>query len=182
LGATTGTARLAASRNASNNKAVKGNMEHETKGKKKGQSPRPQAKNRGQRRGAAIEDPQKLRKALHFNWKPGKKDWPPLSRNQRSGSKAYARSYLDRSRIFNTRGSTDPLGSLGLTRRETEVLTWITQGKTNYEVGVVLGVSTRTVCKHVQHILRKLSVENRTAAAAIAIGTLANARFLAPSV
>jgi DNA-binding CsgD family transcriptional regulator len=156
-------------------------MEHETKGKKKDQSPRPQAKNRRQRH-AATEDPPKGRKALHFNWKLGKKAWPPLSRNRRSGSKAYAKSYLNRSRVFNREGIAGRLGSLGLTRRETEVLTWITQGKTNYEIGVILGVSTRTVCKHVQRVLNKLSVENRTAAAAIAIGTLANARFLAPSV
>jgi DNA-binding CsgD family transcriptional regulator len=89
--------------------------------------------------------------------------------------------YLDRSRVFDA-ANAGPLSSLGLTLRETEVLIWITQGKTNYEIGVILGVSTRTVCKHVQRILNKLSVENRTAAAAIAIGTLANARFLAPSV
>jgi DNA-binding CsgD family transcriptional regulator len=157
-------------------------MEHETKGKKRDQSPRPQAKNRRQGRRAATEDPPKRGKALHFNWKPGKKDWLPLSRNRRSGPKAYARSYLDRLRVLNEEGNAGPLGSLGLTRRETEVLTWITQGKTNYEIGVILGVSTRTVCKHVQRILSKLKVENRTAAAAIAIGILANARFLAPSV
>jgi DNA-binding CsgD family transcriptional regulator len=157
-------------------------MEHETKGKKKDQSPRPQAKNRRQRQRAATEDPPKGRKAVHFIWNLGKKDRPPLSRSRRSGSKAYARSYLDRSRIFNAGDNTGPLGSLGLTRRETEVLTWVTQGKTNHEIGVILGVSTRTVCKHVQRILNKLNVENRTAAAAIAIGTLANAGFLAPSV
>jgi DNA-binding CsgD family transcriptional regulator len=157
-------------------------MEHETKGKKRNQSSRPQAKNGRQRRRAAAEDPPKRRKALHFNWKPGKKAWPPLSRNRRSGSKAYAGSYLNRSRVFNVEAHAGPLGSLGLTRRETEVLTWITQGKTNHEIGVILGVSTRTVCKHVQRILNKLKVENRTAAAAIAIGTLANVRFLAPSV
>jgi DNA-binding CsgD family transcriptional regulator len=143
---------------------------------KKDQSPGPQ------RRRAATEDPPKGRKALHFNRKPGKKDWPPLSRKRRSGSKAYGRLYLDRSRVFHGKGNAGPLGSLGLTRRETEVLTWITQGKTNYEIGMILGVSARTVCKHVQRILNKLKVENRTAAAAIAIGTLANARFLAPSV
>ena len=157
-------------------------MEHETRGKKKDQSPRSQAKNRRQRRRAATEDPPKRRKALHFNWKPGKKGWPPLSRNRRSGSKAYARSYLNRSRVFNVEAHAGRLGSLGLTPRETQVLTWITQGKTNYEIGVILGVSTRTICKHVQRILNKLRVENRTAAAAIAIATLANARFLAPSV
>jgi len=83
---------------------------------------------------------------------------------------------LDRSRILNGEGHAGPLRSLGLTRRETEVLSWITQGKTNYEIGVILGAGTRTICKHVQRILNKLNVENRTAAAAIAIGTLANAR------
>ena len=69
----------------------------------------------------------------------------------------------------------NPLASLGLTARETEVLSWIAQGKTNYEIGVILNISPRTICKHVQRILNKLNVENRTAAAAIAIGTLADA-------
>ena len=58
--------------------------------------------------------------------------------------------------------------SLGLTKREAEVLTWITRGKGNYEIGVILGAKTSTVRKHVEHILSKLNVENRTAAAAIA--------------
>ncbi len=62
----------------------------------------------------------------------------------------------------------NPLGSLGLTARETEVLTWIAQGKTNYEIGVILSACTGTICKHVEHILSKLFVENRTAAAGIA--------------
>ena len=69
-----------------------------------------------------------------------------------------------------------PLGSLGLTPREAEVLTWVAQGKSNYEIGVILKACTGTICKHVEHILAKLSVENRTAAAAIAIGALANAK------
>ena len=62
----------------------------------------------------------------------------------------------------------DRLISLGLTKREAEVLTWIAQGKGNYEIGVILGARTRTICKHVERILTKLKVENRTAAAAIA--------------
>ena len=69
-----------------------------------------------------------------------------------------------------------PLGSLGLTPRETEVLTWIAQGKTNYEIGVILSACTRTICKHVERILSKLCVENRTSAAAIALATLARAK------
>jgi len=48
------------------------------------------------------------------------------------------------------------------------VLGWIAQGKGNYEIGVILGAQTRTICKHVEHIFSKLNVENRTAAAAIA--------------
>ncbi len=53
--------------------------------------------------------------------------------------------------------------------REAEVLVWIAQGKGNYEIGVILSAQTRTICKHVEHILNKLNVENRTAAAAIAL-------------
>ena len=76
----------------------------------------------------------------------------------------------------------NPLGSLGLTARETEVLTWVAQGKTNYEIGVILSACTRTICKHVEHILRKLYVENRTAAAAIAVTVLANAQSMSDLV
>ena len=74
------------------------------------------------------------------------------------------------------------LGSLGLTARETEVLTWVAQGKTNYEIGVILSACTRTICKHVERILRKLYVENRTAAAAIALAALANAQNMSDLV
>ena len=63
------------------------------------------------------------------------------------------------------------LASLKLTRREAEVLFWISQGKSNYDIGVILGAKTGTVCKHVEHILAKLNVENRTAAAVIALET-----------
>jgi DNA-binding CsgD family transcriptional regulator len=80
------------------------------------------------------------------------------------------------SHIFNGAGNPGALRSLGLTRRETEVLTWIAQGKTNHEIGVILSAATRTICKHVERILFKLSVENRTAAAAIALATLVDAK------
>ena len=64
-------------------------------------------------------------------------------------------------------------GMWGLTARETEVLTWIAQGKTNHEIGVILGACTGTICKHVEHILCKLDVKNRTAAAVMALPALA---------
>jgi DNA-binding CsgD family transcriptional regulator len=63
------------------------------------------------------------------------------------------------------------LTSLGLTKREAEVLAWVARGKGNYEIGVILGTKRRTISKHVEHILRKLNVENRTSAAAIVFTT-----------
>jgi DNA-binding CsgD family transcriptional regulator len=53
----------------------------------------------------------------------------------------------------------------GLSRREAEVLRWVAAGKTNWEIGMILGLSPRTVQKHLEHIFAKLGVENRTAAA-----------------
>jgi DNA-binding CsgD family transcriptional regulator len=50
-----------------------------------------------------------------------------------------------------------------LTKRELEVIEWIAAGKRNAEIGEILGCSSRTVQKHVQHILEKLHVETRTA-------------------
>jgi DNA-binding CsgD family transcriptional regulator len=61
--------------------------------------------------------------------------------------------------------------SAELTPREAEVLFWISQGKSNYEIGVILGAKTGTICKHVGHILSKLNVENRTSAAVLALET-----------
>ena len=60
------------------------------------------------------------------------------------------------------------LRELKLTNREAEVLIWVSRGKTNYEIAVVVEASRDTIRTHVSSILRKLSVENRTAAAAIA--------------
>ena len=84
--------------------------------------------------------------------------------------------HLHRPRVLNGKRNTGALRSLDLTPRETEVLTWVAQGKTNYEIGVILSAATRTICKHVERILFKLSVENRTAAAVIALATLANVK------
>jgi DNA-binding CsgD family transcriptional regulator len=60
---------------------------------------------------------------------------------------------------------------LGLTTREGEVLSWLSKGKTNRDIAQILGLSPRTVDKHLEQIYAKLGVENRTAAAAIATGT-----------
>lgn len=54
--------------------------------------------------------------------------------------------------------------SLGLGRREAEVLAWVAGGKSNEEVAAILGVSLTTVKKHLEWVYIKLGVENRTAA------------------
>jgi DNA-binding CsgD family transcriptional regulator len=63
------------------------------------------------------------------------------------------------------------LTSLNLTPREAEVLFWISEGKSNHDIGVILDASTGTIRKHVEHIFTKLKVENRTTAAVIALET-----------
>src|SRR5947199_5969550 len=63
------------------------------------------------------------------------------------------------------------LASLALTPREAEVLFWISEGKSNQDIGIILGAKTGTICKHVEHIFSKLNVENRTSAAVVALET-----------
>lgn len=63
--------------------------------------------------------------------------------------------------------------ALGLTAREAEVLLWIANGKPNRDIGEILGISPRTVNKHLEQVFTKLGVENRASAAALAIRTLA---------
>jgi DNA-binding CsgD family transcriptional regulator len=57
------------------------------------------------------------------------------------------------------------LEPLGLTPREAQAIYWVTEGKTNAEIGIILGMSARTAQKHLQRSFRKLGVETRTAAA-----------------
>ncbi len=59
-----------------------------------------------------------------------------------------------------------------LTQREAEVLLWIAKGKTNRDIAQIMEISPRTVNKHLEQIFPKLGVENRTTAAAKAIGRL----------
>jgi len=64
---------------------------------------------------------------------------------------------------------------LSLTERESQVLHWIANGKTNREIGEILAMSPRTVNKHLEQIFPKLGVENRTSAAGVALRIQANA-------
>ena len=59
--------------------------------------------------------------------------------------------------------------SLKLTAREAEVLYWVVKGKTNKDIGEILGSSPATAKKHLERVYVKLGVETRTAAAGVAI-------------
>jgi DNA-binding CsgD family transcriptional regulator len=68
------------------------------------------------------------------------------------------RPYL--ARLYRRASSLDRL-----TGRESEILHWIGRGKTDRQIGAILGISARTVQKHLQNLYPKLGVESRTAAA-----------------
>jgi len=57
-----------------------------------------------------------------------------------------------------------------LTPREAEVVRWVAAGKSDAQIGAILGISARTVQKHLQRAYEKLGVESRTAAAMRASG------------
>ncbi|MBC7983073.1 MAG: response regulator transcription factor [Candidatus Obscuribacterales bacterium] len=63
--------------------------------------------------------------------------------------------------------------SLLLTSRESEVLLWLSRGKSNREIGEILSISPRTVNKHLEQVFVKLGVENRASAATRAVRALA---------
>lgn len=56
-----------------------------------------------------------------------------------------------------------------LTPRETEVLSWVAQGKSAWEVGEILRIAKRTVDEHAQTAMHKMGAVNRTHAVAIAV-------------
>lgn len=72
--------------------------------------------------------------------------------------------------VFSEECSTSRLPNLehlGLTPRETQILHWVWQGKTNPEIALLLDSSPNTIRKHIQHILAKLAVETRAGAARV---------------
>jgi LuxR family quorum sensing-dependent transcriptional regulator len=56
-----------------------------------------------------------------------------------------------------------------VTNRQREVLTWVAAGKSAWEIGEILNISTRTVEEHAQRVLQRLGAVNRTQAVAIAV-------------
>ncbi len=73
------------------------------------------------------------------------------------------------------------LTSQGLTAREIDVANWLARGRTNCEIAEILAMKPRTVEKHVENILHKLGVENRTAAAMLVSGATIMTPREAPS-
>jgi DNA-binding CsgD family transcriptional regulator len=65
-----------------------------------------------------------------------------------------------------------PLETLGLTKREAEVLLWVSQGKRNAEIAAILGIRPKTITKHLERIFQKIGVETRTSAANVALDIL----------
>jgi len=68
--------------------------------------------------------------------------------------------------------SPESLKLLGLTKREAEVLFWISMSKSNPEIANILGCSDKTVKKHLEHIYEKFEVKGRTAAIVYALERL----------
>jgi transcriptional regulator EpsA len=73
-------------------------------------------------------------------------------------------------------GATRPVASMAraLSLREREILAWVREGKCNFEVGCILGISAMTVKNHLQRIYKTLGVSNRTHALSrcLALGLL----------
>lgn len=58
----------------------------------------------------------------------------------------------------------EKIAAYGLTKRQVEVLQWVAMGRTNPEIAIILGISYRTVDKHLENIYRQIGVETRLAA------------------
>jgi two-component system, NarL family, response regulator DegU len=71
--------------------------------------------------------------------------------------------------IMSAWTQTDEISSKNLTPRELDVLKWVVKGKTNQEIGMELGISQKTVEKHLESVFSKLKVTSRVEAAVLAV-------------
>jgi DNA-binding NarL/FixJ family response regulator len=90
------------------------------------------------------------------------------------GDQAYDNTSLERWMAMQSEGVGRSYSDPGepfqpLSSREMEVLSYVTQGMSNKEIALLLGISQQTVKNHVTSMLRKLGVEDRTQAAIYAI-------------
>lgn len=71
--------------------------------------------------------------------------------------------------LYRLRGKHKPSFHSHLTPKETEILKWVKQGKTTWDISTILGISSRTVKFHMKNIFRKLDVVTRAHAVAVAL-------------
>lgn len=71
--------------------------------------------------------------------------------------------------IMSAWTQTDEISGRNLTPREMDVLKWVVKGKTNQEIGLQLGISQKTVEKHLESVFSKLKVTSRVEAAVLAV-------------
>ncbi len=94
---------------------------------------------------------------------------PPLRRGNAVLRSRFARHPKNKGFLIILEQEAAPPLEATLTEREREVLEWLGQGKANSEIGIILGISTHTVKRHVERILSKLGAENRYAAALVGL-------------
>lgn len=124
-----------------------------------------EARSYGLKHGITMGLPDRSRRfASFFSFAGG----DPKDTQRYKGLIEYLITYLHRVLIANTHM---PLSHRvrGLSPRETSVLMWMKQGKTNWEISRILGVTERTVRFHVESIFGKLDVSSRTQAVAFAM-------------
>jgi LuxR family transcriptional regulator, quorum-sensing system regulator CviR len=71
--------------------------------------------------------------------------------------------------LLTLRPTSPPLFDGTLSRREKEVLDWLKEGKSSWDISVLLGIRERTVNFHVYNIMRKLGTSNRAQTVAVAL-------------
>jgi DNA-binding NarL/FixJ family response regulator len=92
-----------------------------------------------------------------------------VMRGEASISRSMAAKLMGEFSRQNTRPASGAERRPGLSPREIEVLEFVTQGKTNKEIGAALDIAENTVKNHLKNILEKLHLENRVQAATFAL-------------
>jgi DNA-binding CsgD family transcriptional regulator len=80
----------------------------------------------------------------------------------------FAAPHLELAYSRAVQGDRAPANVVALSDREREILAWIQEGKSSWEMAVILGISERTANFHVANLTRKLGAVNRSQALAIA--------------
>lgn len=99
----------------------------------------------------------------------GRDDLADSIRRAANGEEPLANSLIKKVRGVMARRKDRTDDSIPLTNREMQVLRHVALGLSNREIGSALGISVETVKEHVQNILRKLDVSDRTQAAVWAV-------------